>query len=49
MFAAFIAANGKRRHLGMFSTSQDAAKCRDEAAKILHGPFAVLNFPNPNS
>lgn len=31
--------------LGYFDSAEEAARVRDEAAKIYHGEFAVLNFP----
>jgi len=32
-------------HLGTHDTAEEAAKVWDEAAKRLHGEYAVLNFP----
>ena len=42
---AVIYYNGTRKHLGLFENQQDAAKAYDNAARIYHGEFAVLNFP----
>ncbi len=42
---ATITHNGTREHLGFFDNEIDAAKAYDQAAKIYHAEFAVLNFP----
>ncbi|KAK4724690.1 hypothetical protein R3W88_027469 [Solanum pinnatisectum] len=37
---------GKRLWLGTYSTAVDAAIAYDEAAKVMYGSNAILNFPN---
>ncbi|XP_015159004.1 uncharacterized protein [Solanum tuberosum] len=37
---------GKRLWLGTYSTAGDAAIAYDEAAKVMYGSNAILNFPN---
>lgn len=44
-FQAYIKVNGKRKHLGMFSTALEAAKIYDLAARKYFGEYANLNFP----
>ena len=42
---AEICKDGKRQHLGCFSTPERAARVYDKAAVQLFGNFAFLNFP----
>lgn len=45
-FVARIAVGGKRHNLGVFVEAIDAARAYDAAARIHHGEFARLNFPD---
>lgn len=42
---ARITSEYKGKHLGLFNNEIEAAKAYDEAARLLHGDFAHLNFP----
>lgn len=42
---AQIKIDGKKKHIGMFGTPEDAARAYDKTAVELHGEFACLNFP----
>jgi hypothetical protein len=44
-YQARIKLNNKTINLGMYATAREAAIVRDNAARELHGEFAVLNFP----
>lgn len=44
-FRVAIQLNGKSIFIGRFTCPVEAAKAYDKAAKIHHGEFAILNFP----
>lgn len=41
-----IKMNGKSKHLGHFDSERDAALAYDDAARAMHGAFALCNFPD---
>lgn len=43
---AGIRADGRRISLGLYTSEEDAALAYDAAARIYHGEFAYLNFPD---
>jgi hypothetical protein len=43
-WAAYIKKDSTQTRLGFFDCEADAAKAYDEAARIYHGQFAMLNF-----
>lgn len=45
LFAAAIRADNAVTYLGQFLTAEDAARAYDDAARALHGEFAIVNFP----
>ena len=46
-WAAHIQRDGKRHYLGMFKTAEEAALTWNEAARWIHGEFAILNTIQP--
>jgi hypothetical protein len=47
-WVAHINIDGRKRHVGFFSSPEQAAIARDAAAIAAWGDFARLNFPIPN-
>ena len=42
---ASIKFDGNQEYLGIYDSEIDAARAYDERARVLHGPYARLNFP----
>lgn len=45
-FACCKGADGKTKNLGYFKSEVDAARAYDDGARVVHGEFARLNFPD---
>jgi hypothetical protein len=43
-YRATIKLNGKKMHIGLFETPEQAAKAYDEIAKNIFGEYARLNY-----
>lgn len=43
---AYVNVKGTRHTAGYFATAMEAARARDALARVLHGEFARLNFPD---
>jgi hypothetical protein len=48
-YRATIEINGKKKHLGMFFTIEEARLVREEAEKKIFKEFSVLNRDNSKS
>lgn len=44
-WAAYLQVDGKRALVGYFKDPEEAARAYDSAARLAHGQFASLNFP----
>ena len=42
-YQALIRINDKRKHLGLFETAEEASRCYEAKAKVLHGEFFYKN------
>lgn len=48
-YTVSIRFKGKQSYIGRFASAIKAAKAYDEAAELLFGDFACLNFPKPQN
>ena len=46
-YLAEIRSHGVKTYIGLFDNPVDAALAYDEAARVIHGEFACVNFPQP--
>jgi hypothetical protein len=46
MWRAQIRSGGVQYHIGRFEDPEEAARAYDRQARVLHGDFARLNFPD---
>ena len=43
-YEAYLHINGSKKYLGMYSSAEEAARVRDEAAMLYYGEYARLNM-----
>jgi hypothetical protein len=46
LFEARLTVDGRYIERRGFATAVEAAQCRDDLARVHHGEFAILNFPD---
>jgi len=44
-YAAYIKSGGRKFHIGLFATKEEAAQAYDKKAVDIFGEYAVINFP----